>query len=196
MTARSLALALAAALSLLPASRLASATERADERAWERFIDGWTRELVVYEQFSTALILRGTYLDDRVRARIADERRRRLGLTSSEHAEFLRIMQEDGAIYHEVVFSADSSMPNGRLFGSEDGWHVRLTADGAPEALVTVFREIKPNPLQRALYVHLNQWSDLWIARFAKTTPSARVIEFQVGSGYGVGSLRWDLGTP
>ncbi len=194
MTVRALAIALAAVALL--AGSLASATERADERAWERFIDGWTRELVVYEQFSTALILRGTYLDGQVRARIADERRRRLGLTQAEHAEFLRVMQEDDAIYHEVVFSADSSLPNGRVFGTEDGWHVRLTADGAPEALVTVFREIKPNPLQRALYVHLNRWSDLWVARFAKTNPSARVIELQVGSGYGVGSLRWDLGSP
>jgi hypothetical protein len=159
VTVRALAIALAAVALL--AGSLASATERADERAWERFIDGWTRELVVYEQFSTALILRGTYLDGQVRARIADERRRRLGLTQAEHAEFLRVMQEDDAIYHEVVFSADSSLPNGRVFGTEDGWHVRLTADGAPEALVTVFREIKPNPLQRALYVHLNRWSAL-----------------------------------
>ena len=176
--------------------RSAYGGERADERAWERFIDGWTRELVIYEEFSTALILRGTYLDDAVRTGIAEERRRRLGLTADEHADFLRIMAEDDAIYHEVVFSADSSLPNGRVFGSEDGWQVRLTADGTPQALVTVFREIKPNPLQRALYVHLNQWSELWIARFAKTIASPRVVEFQVGSGYGNGSLRWDVGTP
>jgi hypothetical protein len=156
----------------------------------------WTREMVIYEAFSTALILRGTYLHHDLRAALADERRSRLGLTAEDHADFVRQMAEDDAIYHEVVFSADSGMAAARDFGTEDGWHIRLTADGVDQPLVTVFRERRPNPLQIALYTHMNRWSDLWIARFGKSVAQPKEVVFQVGSGYVTDNERYPWRMP
>ncbi len=154
--------------------------------------DAHTRELKIYNGFSTALILRATYLDGDLRAAMATERGRLLQATPTEHQEFVSRMASDDAIYHEVVFSADSGMPDAREFGTEEGWLVRLFADGVEQELVTTYRIRDPNPLHRALYVHISRWSDLWIARFAKSGDDPDVLELQVGSGYGNGAVRWE----
>ena len=70
---------------------------------------------------------------------------------------------------------------------------LRLEADGQPQSLVTVYEVDKPTSVQRALFKHLNIWSDLWVARFASTVEDPRLVELHVGSGYGNGTLSWDL---
>lgn len=153
--------------------------------------EAWTRELFVYWDVETALILRATYLSDEMREAIADERARLLG--TSDGPEYEQRLDSDGAAYHEVVFSADSGLPSADKFGtSDDGWIIELRADGTLEPLVTAYRVRKPNPLQRALYPHYNLWSDLWIARFQRTVTSPRRVELHVGSGYGNGKVVWE----
>jgi hypothetical protein len=166
-------------------------------KAYVRFVEHHTRELILYSHFETALILRGTYLSGDVRAALADERRRLLAPTDEDHAAFVETLRADGAAYHEVVFSADSAMADARRFGppgTVHGWSVRLEADGHDEKLVTCTMERNPNPLQRSLYPHFNRWSDLWIARFEKTVQNPREIVLVVGSGYGNGRLVWQPG--
>ncbi|MCO4744485.1 MAG: hypothetical protein KC912_06850 [Proteobacteria bacterium] len=162
-------------------------------RDYRRSLKTHTRQLNVHQGFETALIMRATLLTESFRREYADARRDLTGTTDEDHADFVRRNAEDAAVYHEVVFSSDSPKP-GHSFGStDDGWIVRLTADGQDQALVSVHEVDKPTTVQRALFTHLNIWSELWIARFASTVPAPARVEMHVGSGYGNGSLLWEL---
>lgn len=166
--------------------------------AYERNLGLQTRTMKIYQGFSTTLILRGTLLTPAFRETIADERRRLMNPSEANHDIFVARMDDDGAAYHEVVFSADSPQPEGDMFGESDaGWVIRLVADGVEEKLVTTYKVRRPTSLHRALYPHLNIWSDLWIARFDRTVTNPANVEFHVGSGYGNASLTWtDLQEP
>ena len=172
---------------------VAAKADRIARRDYLHAYGDLTRELVLYWDLQTALILRGTYLTPDYRMNLAEERRRLLNATAEDHEAFIATMKSDGEAYDEIVFSADSGMPAGDHFGNGDsGWTVRLFADGTQETLVTVFQERNPNMLQRSLYPHFNIWSDLWIARFRRTVPNPDKIVFEVGGGYGHGELVWD----
>lgn len=162
-------------------------------RDYEHAAEDATRELFIHWRFETALILRGTYLTPSFREALAGERRRLLNPTEADHQAWTAALLDDGTVYHEVVFSADSGMEGGDVFGAaKDGWTVRLTADGVEEPLVTLFPVREPTMLQRSLYPHVNPWSDLWIARFRKTVAGPQRVVFEVGGGYGHGELVWD----
>ncbi|TNE92225.1 MAG: hypothetical protein EP330_02535 [Deltaproteobacteria bacterium] len=162
-------------------------------RTYKRALKAHTEELIVYEGFETALIMRATLLTRDFRDTYADERRTLTGTSDEEHADFVRRNREDATAYHEVVFSSDSPKPNHQFGTGEDGWMLRLEADGQPQSLVTVYELDKPTSVQRALFTHLNIWSELWVARFASTVENPRLVELHVGSGYGHGTLSWDL---
>jgi hypothetical protein len=167
--------------------------DRLARKTYLKHYEAMTRKLVLYWDFETALILRGTYLAPDFRMQLAEERRRLLNVTDGDHDSFVAMMKSDADAYHEIVFSADSGMPEGQKFGNgDDGWQVRLFADGTQETLVTVFKEQRPNMMQRSLYPHFNKWSDLWIARFRRTVTDPDTIVFEVGGGYGHGELVWD----
>lgn len=170
---------------------LACATPRA---LYEQTFDAHSRTLKVYQGFATSIILRGTYLSSGFREEMANERRRLLGATDSQHAEFRERMRTDLAAYHEVVFSANTPRFPHMSFGDgERGWDVRLVADGKQERLIEAYRVRNPTALHQAIYPHYNIWADLWIARFEKTIPNPRDVEFHVGSGLGNGSIRWSF---
>jgi hypothetical protein len=165
-------------------------------KEYERVYEAHTRHLVIYQGFATALNIRATYLTPQFRVAFADERARLLGEAAAAGSdEYRRMLLEDGDVYHEVVFSADSSLDEGDTFGTDDdGWRVRLEADGTEETLVTLFKVKDPNPMQRALYPHFNIWSELWIARFAKSVKDPKKIVLYVGSGYGHADIVWRIG--
>jgi hypothetical protein len=164
-------------------------------RAYLRTHREWTRELVLYWEGSTALLLRATLLEPAFRAVLADERRRLLGADDADHAAFLERMRADGERYVEVVFAADSAFPEAERFGpGDDRWNLRCAADGADQALDAVDRVRRPSPLHEALYAQQNLWSDLWIARFARTVASPRRVELAIGGGFGHGACTWELG--
>ncbi len=185
MNARAAGLVLAGVAVLLVA-----ATPR---KLYERAFAESTRELIIYRGFQTALIMRGTLLTPTFRATLAEERKRLANPEPDDHQEFVARMSRDAAAWHEVVFSAGSSLPEGRKFGDDDaGWKLTLTADGTREALVEAYKVRRPTPLHMELYVHMNMWSDLWIARFERTVVSPSRVVLKVGSGYGNGELVWE----
>jgi hypothetical protein len=163
------------------------------QRTYDRQLDAHTQKLVIYDGFATALIMRGTYLSAEFRDLMADERERLIQPADADRIEFARRMDDDGSAYHEIVFSADSALEEADQFGtSDDGWILRLMADGQEETLVTSYRVRRPSPLHQNLYSHLNIWSELWIVRFARTVESPDEVILHVGSGYGNGTLRWE----
>jgi hypothetical protein len=161
-------------------------------RAYLKEHRAYTRELVLYDDFSTALLMRATLLEPAFRDVLASERHRLLNPSEANHAEFVARMAEDGRLYHEVVFAADSAFDNAEKFGpGDDRWNVRLLADGTEEPLVAIERVRKPSPLHEALYVQSDLWSELWIARFTRTVASPREVRVIVGGGHGNGELVW-----
>lgn len=154
----------------------------------------YTRELVLYNDFSTALLMRATLLEPAFRTAIVIERQRLLNPNAENQAAFVARMEQDGQLYYEVVYAADSAFENAEKFGpGDDRWNVRLLADGVEEPLVAIDRVRKPSPLHDALYVQTNIWSQLWIARFTRTVASPNEVVVLVGGGYGNGELRWDF---
>jgi hypothetical protein len=161
-------------------------------RVYVRQHRAWTRELTLYDGFSTALVLRATLLEPAFRAVLAAERTRLLNPSAANQAEFAARMAADGAAFHEVVFAADSAFDDAEKFGpGDDRWNLRLLADGTEETLVAVDRVRKPSALHDALYAQLDLWSELWIARFARTVAAPSEVRLIVGGGHGNGELRW-----
>jgi hypothetical protein len=161
-------------------------------RLYNKQLRQFTRELYIYRGLETALIMRATYLASEFRDDVARERARLVGPSPDDQHAFEDRLRDDGQAYHEVVFSADSALPRGDKFGG-DGWQLRLVADGTEETLVTMFKVDHPTPLQNQIYSHQTLWSDLWIARFAKTVADPKLVELKVGGGYGHGDLVWRL---
>lgn len=152
----------------------------------------WTRELILYRNFATALIFRATLLEPEFRASLAAERERLIRPSSDDHTAFVARMERDGAQYFDVVFAADSAFENAGKFGNtDDRWNLRLVVDGTEAPLVSVERVRNPSPLHDALYVQHNLWSELWIARFERVLAEPTRIELIVGSGYGNGAVDW-----
>ncbi len=151
-----------------------------------------TRELVIYREFSTALLLRATLLTPDFRLALAAERRRLVDPTDTDHADFVARMEADGAAFHEVVLVADSALLDGEPFGPADHTRTpRLEIDGALATLVTAEHVRDPTPVHRTLYPQLTKWSSLWIARWGRQP--GRSIVLHVGSGYGHGEVEWEL---
>jgi len=172
---------------------VASASPRSERRAYLAAYDDHTQKLTVYNDFTTALLLRATLLDGDFRETLATERQRLLDATDDNADAFQRRMTSDLEMYQEVVFSADSAMPGPLTFGpGDDQWNVRLTADGVEQELVTVYKVRTPTPLHQGLYPHVNLWSSLWIARFHRTIAHPRHVDLHVGSGFGNGTVAWD----
>lgn len=177
---------------LLSGLSLAVLTGAGPRRTYLKQHRGHTRKLVLYHDFSTALLLRATLLTPAFRAALAEERRRLLDPTDDNHAEFVARMERDGAAYHEVVFAADSALENADRFGpGDDRWNVRLEVDGRVAPLVEVSRVRAPSPLHEALYVQHDPWSELWIARFERVAERPAEVVLHVGSGFGHGEVRW-----
>ncbi|MEQ1502105.1 MAG: hypothetical protein ABMB14_07730 [Myxococcota bacterium] len=175
------------------AAALAVLTGASPRRTYLKAHRVYTRELVLYRDFRTALLLRATLLEPAFRATLAAERRRLVAPSDENHAAFVARMAEDGAKYTEVVFAADSSYDNADRFGpGDDRWNLRLIADGVEQELLAVERVREPSPLHEALYVQADIWGELWIARFGRTVAAPDSVELIVGSGYGNGSVRWD----
>ena len=177
---------------LLALTLLTACAPKSPKALYERDADDATRELTIYSEFTTALLLRGTLLTPEFRDTMSDYREALLEPLPDNQARFESRMTDDAQAYHEVVFSADSAMPGKLRFGpGDDRWNVRLTADGTVEPLVTVYPVRRPTPLHYGMYPHLNQWSELYIARFHRTVEAPEEVVFHVGSGHGHGELVW-----
>jgi hypothetical protein len=168
---------------------------------YEGMLDDQTELVVVNRDLGTALRMRGTYLSDAFRMQMAAERKRLIDATDQDDAAFVRRMQDDASAYHEVVLTVETDLVDQEvtLGTTDDGWKLRLLADGVEQPLVTVYKVREPNPLHHGLYAYLNLWNELWIARFQKVTTSPTELVLKVGSGFGHGEVHWtgaQLGAP
>lgn len=162
--------------------------------AYLKVHDAHSDRAMVRRDLGNALTLHGTYLAPSLRDAIAAERKRLMDPTEVDHEAFVRLLSDDGAAYHEVVFTAESNLYDAPevSFGASDAtWKIRLLADGVEQPLVTVFNVDTPNTVQRAIYANTNEFNTLWIARFEKRTPVPASLVLKVGSGLGNTELTW-----
>src|SRR5690606_33427220 len=105
-----------------------AAKEGASRKDYLRSYKAQTRELILYSGFHTALILRGTLLTLPYRMEMAKERERLVNPPPEDQERFVAHMRDEGAAYHEVIFSADTPMDSGRVaFGEGDAsWLIHL----------------------------------------------------------------------
>ncbi len=177
---------------LVATTSVADPVTRREKRAYQLQHEAATQELIIHDDFSTALILRGTLLTPEFRADLSGYRETLLDPAPDNQSAFEARMADDGAAYHEVVFSADSGAQSKMLFGpGDDRWNIRLSADDTPQELVTVYRVRNPTPLHLGLYLQHNRWSKLYIARFHRTVDNPTAVVMNVGSGHGNGELVW-----
>lgn len=177
---------------LVATTSVADPVTRRAKRSYQQQHDAATQELILHNEFSTVLILRGTLLTPDFRGDLSDYREVLLNPAPDNQATFEARMAGDADAYHEVVFSADSGAQSKMVFGpGDDRWNIRLTADGTPQELVTVYRVRNPTPLHLGLYLQHNRWSKLYIARFHRTVESPSTVVMHVGSGHGNGELAW-----
>lgn len=171
-----------------------SADAKSPRKAYLATLREHTDHEVVYNGFATALNVRGTLLSRPMRDALVAERQRLMRPSEPNHADFVRRMDEDGAQYHEVVFSVDTPMQEEHArFGEGDrAWNLRLLADGVEQPLVSVEWIRRPTPIHRGLYPHLNLWSELWIARFERVDDAPARVELSIGSGLGHATLAWE----
>ncbi|MCB9663356.1 MAG: hypothetical protein H6732_04530 [Alphaproteobacteria bacterium] len=177
-----------ATLALLVLAGCASARHAYVQTYW-----GHTEKLEMYDGFGTALRVRATYLSTGFRTAMADERARLLGPSSDDHEAFKARLLADADVYHEIFFTAESSYDRNQLrFGEDDeGWHIRLEADGSAQDLVTVYQVKKPTLLHERLLDGYDRYTQLWIAKFARTATAPDELVLHLGSGHGHTQIRW-----
>ncbi len=165
---------------------LASAGELAERHAYERAVAAATREVRIYDGWYTALLLRGTRVDDPLRraqaARLAETTNGASPGPVTPEGPVV-VLTAGGQWKDELRFSADGSTP----------WTITLyageTACAAPASLVVTKR---PNAADHLLYPHLTDWDKLiqvtWPADACGGAEPDRLV---LSSGRGRGELRW-----
>lgn len=168
----------------------------APEPAYERVHRAWTRELKLYEDLETRLILRATLRAEAQRRAEVAELSWRAALPTDESTSMLQQSLDEGQGRHEVVFAAMRGAPALRSFGSDAdaAWQVRLEVDGRACDLQSVERIDEPTASQQRLYPQANAWADLWVARFdAGSCGRTGAAVFTVSGAGGAGAVQWEL---
>ncbi len=159
--------------------------------AYPRAVRDATRELRLYEDLTTNLLLRVTLLDADFRraseAQIAHLLLLEAPLRDARTADSLSKL----ASGWEFVLSADSQWREDLRFGfgESEPWRLRLLADGHPCEGTSV-EKLEVTSLVERVYPHHNGWSTLWQARFAACGPAPLVL--QVTGPHGTGELAWE----
>lgn len=154
-----------------------------------------TRELKLYDEFVTVLILRATYLDAATRRAMEDMRAHLLLLEPEVLDQRRADARAQADATHEVWFSAAADESAGLGFGAGEDklWRVRGFVDEKACAALDVGQRT-PTPLDRRLLPHLTDWDQLWVARFDKGCGARGRFELQVTGARGAGEVAWEVG--
>ena len=158
---------------------------------YERAVRDATRELRLYEDLTTKLLLRATLLDGAFRAASEAQVAHLLLLEPALRDARLAASNAELAASWVFMLSADSQWREDLRFGFGDDqpWRLRLLA-GGQSCAGELAEKVEVTPLIEQLYPHHNGWSTLWQARFAACGQGPLVL--QVTGPHGTGELAWD----
>lgn len=158
----------------------------------------WTRELRLYGELETRLLLRATWVAPSLRE--AGQRHLAWAAASTRaelEASLARAGQAPGE--HHIVFASMRVDPALATFGAQEDspWRLRLEVQGQDCALLDVVAlEPEDDATLRILYPQANAWSDLWQARFDAACGQTGAATLTVSGAMGAGTLTWDLPAP
>lgn len=171
----------------------------APDPAYARVHHDWTRELKLYGELETKLLLRATWVGPQVRRAAIQHVAWRAALSVEEHETMQAATMQAGSEAHEIIFaSMRTDTPAGfgaATFGGEadSPWRLRLQVDEEPCALLSVEELEDPDPVLHVLYPQQNAWSDLWRARFDPTCGQQGTATLVVSGPQGAGQVTWEL---
>ena len=155
----------------------------------------WTRELHLHKQFETQVVVKATLLTEELaRAQALTVSRARFEDPAS-YAERRDAAIAESEAHWVVVFTGNAPPPRyADTFALDDSadWQIHLEADGRRVDPVDLERIWEPTADQELLYLQLDRWSKLWVARFEKPSAADRVDLLVVGP-YGHGKMSWPL---
>jgi hypothetical protein len=160
---------------------------------YEKVHDRATRELRLYQHFDTQLVVWATLLTEDVRTAGARDLAYRGAMEAAEAEALVARSVAEGTGAWEVIFAAMWSHDEAKDFGSsaDDPWHVRLLVDERACTPTNVEPIVRPTAAERVLYSQVNDWSDLWRARFDQDCGSTGDVVFSVAGPYASGEVSW-----
>lgn len=140
--------------------------------SYQSILKKWTRHDAVYvwTNLEARLIWNATYLSDEFRAARLKKMARLYEWSAGEEG---RHFSEDRAeagqfdLFFLAVYAGSSQWPE---VGKDEGkWRIVLEAQGRGEAVEPVlFERVPVTEVERALYPHLDKWSQGYLVRFPK----------------------------
>jgi hypothetical protein len=200
-----------AGLACAPGARMKLTGEEAyadggGEATYRRALRRWTREIRLYDKWSTSLLMKATFKSDPFRRAWSHEYARRYVLPQEDYALMLERELEDASRYHEVQFAvwADDSL-NGHFTGQSPPWKIRLVGDQERTVEPLVLKRIRrPTTEMLRLFPYISAHDRVFVAKFPVLgpdgmpliTPSSRQVRLQVAGVVNQGELVWDLKGP
>lgn len=184
------------ALGCTPYQSVPTRPENHSRSAWDRTWRDWTEELRLYDQYSTALYVRATWVGPELRDAMVDEIVSREALDAATAADLSAAMTEAGQSGHEVVFGAQKMADIPRDFGlsPDSPWHLSLAVAGRPCPGLSITKvDTAASPRDATLFLQTTPWTELWRARFDPSCGRSGEAVLTIGGAYGSGALRWTL---
>ncbi len=177
--------------------------ERSVHRArdYKKALRSWTRELKLYRDFETKLLMRALFRSRSFRETYSREYARRFMLPAEDYALLRERELDDGARFHEVliaVWAADSK--GGHLIGDDAPWQIRLVGpDGRSVAPLVLQRIKRPSTEVLELFPFITPHDRVFIAKFPVLgndgTPlltAGAALRLRVAGVLARGEMSWD----
>jgi hypothetical protein len=169
---------------IVVAAALAGSTDLPS--AYARAMESHTAELRLYDGWYTALLVRGTRMDETVQQLQGARRERITGEPDPSRPPpgFEVVLSVSSQFPEELRFSADGSTP----------WTLHAFADGKPCAAPAAIDTVKkPSALDHALFPQLTRWDLLVRVRWDDQACGSAIPDaLRFSSARAHGDLRWE----
>lgn len=155
----------------------------------------WTRELALYENFETELLLRATLMARPFDEALAAELAWRGGWPQEELAARWAEDQAREAESHDLLVAVTKTAEGHLKLGTapEADWRLRLLVDGRPCAPLELDQVDDPPQSMRVMFPSANAWADVWEARFATDCGRQGTFSLIVSGPSGSGEITWQV---
>jgi len=170
-------------------------------RDYTRALRTWTRELKLYRDFESKLLMRALFRSKSFRETYSREYARRFMLPSDDYALLRERQLDDGARFHEMliaVWAADTK--GGHFVGDDAPWQIRLVGpDGRSVAPLVLQRVKRPSTELLELFPFITGHDRVFIAKFpvlgddgTPLLPGDGALRLRVAGVLARGEMNWE----
>lgn len=207
-----------AALSVATIASACGPSRPARLSGYERYVDGggevayrralrrWTRDIRLYDRWSTSLLMKATYKSPAFRRAWSHEYARRYILPQEDAALLMEAELDEASRFHEFQFAAWADDSRGGDFvGKDPPWKVRMIGDGGRSVEPLLLRRVRsPSTEILRLYDYITPHDRVFIAKFPVLGPDglplitdrSEEVRLQVAGVVHRGDLIWKLHGP